>query len=117
VLRGGPVPGPLSGGIRTRTGPESPRFSAPPPADGRSPNDETFDKLPFYAAIGCREIWVVDRDTRAVEVYASRNGAPVRRAPEADGWVRSELGIELRTERDRLAPRLAGDDSSRGLVP
>ena len=30
----------------------------------RSPGDETWDKLEFYAEIGVPEVWVVDRDMR-----------------------------------------------------
>lgn len=83
----------------------------------RSPGDETYDKLPFYAAIGCCEVWVIDRDSRASEIYTCEDGQPVRRMATADGWLRSALGIELRTEDRRLAIRLEGDDATRALLP
>src|SRR5438093_11828289 len=35
----------------------------------RSPEDETYEKFPFYAAIGTREVIVIDRDTKRPEVY------------------------------------------------
>ena len=35
----------------------------------RSPEDETYDKLPFYAALGTREVVVIDRDTKRTEIY------------------------------------------------
>jgi Uma2 family endonuclease len=35
----------------------------------RSPDDETYDKLSFYAEIGVLEIWVIDRDTKEPELY------------------------------------------------
>ncbi len=53
----------------------------------RSPNDETDQKLPWYAALGVREVLVVDPKTLAVELH--RDGGPV--GPDADGGVRSEV--------------------------
>jgi Uma2 family endonuclease len=35
----------------------------------RSPDDETYKKFGFYASLGIREVIVIHRDTRAVEVY------------------------------------------------
>jgi len=35
-----------------------------------SPDDESYDKLPFYAKLGVREVWIIDPETRAVEIYA-----------------------------------------------
>ena len=83
----------------------------------RSPNDETDDKLAFYAAIGCREIWVIDRDARTCAVYAVVDGVPTPVAPGVDGWLRSELGVELRSEDDRVALRLIDAPESRALLP
>ncbi len=34
-----------------------------------SPGDDTLEKLPFYAAIGVREVLVVERDTREAQLY------------------------------------------------
>lgn len=34
-----------------------------------SPGDDTLEKLPFYAAIGVREVLVVKRDTRETQLY------------------------------------------------
>lgn len=54
----------------------------------RSPGDETYEKFPFYAALGVPEVWVFDRDTRAPELYALAPGPayqPV--AADADGWL------------------------------
>lgn len=83
----------------------------------RSPGDDSYDKLPFYAAIGCLEIWIVDRDSRASEVYAVDDGEPVRKQADADGWLASCLGVELRTESRKLEIRLAGDHASRAALP
>lgn len=43
-----------------------------------SPNDESRDKLPFYAQMGAREVWIIDPETRAFEVYATVDGESVR---------------------------------------
>ena len=37
-----------------------------------SPQDESRDKLPFYASRGVKEVWLLDPTTRAVEVYTLR---------------------------------------------
>ncbi|MCA1846604.1 MAG: Uma2 family endonuclease [Actinobacteria bacterium] len=44
----------------------------------RSPRDETYDKLPFYAEMRCQELLVIDRDTCAVELF-SLDGQEFRR--------------------------------------
>jgi Uma2 family endonuclease len=38
-----------------------------------SPNDESRDKLPFYARMGVREVWLIDPKTYALEVFALRD--------------------------------------------
>lgn len=63
----------------------------------RSPGDETLDKLPWYFALGVREVLLIDRDTRAVEALVRGAGGfePVGADPE--GWIASAvLGTELR---------------------
>jgi len=44
----------------------------------RSPGDETYQKLPFYADVGCREVLVIDRDTCAVELFNVAEGELAR---------------------------------------
>ena len=39
-----------------------------------SPGDRTRDKLPFYEAVGVRELLIVDRDPWAVELYRMAEG-------------------------------------------
>src|SRR5436190_1607075 len=45
----------------------------------RSPEDETYEKLPFYASIGTREVVVIDRDTKQPEVYRLAGAARTKR--------------------------------------
>ena len=40
----------------------------------RSTDDETYEKRPFYAALGVREVIVIDPPTRAVEVFRLAGG-------------------------------------------
>ena len=56
----------------------------------RSPGDESYEKLPFYAGLGVPEVWIFDRDTKAIELRAlgaDGNYAPI--APDSSGWHRS----------------------------
>lgn len=77
----------------------------------RSPDDETFEKFDFWAALGVPEIVVITPDTRAVEVYRLAEGRYTAATPDAEGWVRvSSIDVRcatvpgaeprLRVERD-----------------
>src|SRR4029078_9090224 len=61
-----------------------------------SPGDESYEKLPFYAAVGVREVLVIDRDTKEPELYELIGVEFQLRAPGPDGWIkRAAAGIEL----------------------
>ena len=61
-----------------------------------SPDDETRDKLPFYAARGVKELWIVDPDTRATEVYLLRGKSYVTVVADRSGVIRAPaLDLEL----------------------
>jgi len=65
----------------------------------RSPGDETYEKLPFYAAVGVEAVVVIERDTKAIQVFALSSGSFVLLAPSADGWtIVQAIDVELRTE-------------------
>lgn len=85
----------------------------------RSPNDEAYDKLEFYAELGVPEVWIIDRDSKEPEIYALRAGRYKRKAAGTERWVRSELtGVELRAGKPgKLAIRLEGDDMTREELP
>jgi Uma2 family endonuclease len=60
-----------------------------------SPNDESREKLPFYARQEVQEVWLIDPKTRAIEVFALRldHYEPVG---AKDGVIRApSLGLEL----------------------
>ena len=63
----------------------------------RSPGDETYEKLAFFAKLGVREVIVVHRDTKDVEVYRLAGLQYVALQPDRDGWLRSDvLGVRFR---------------------
>jgi len=76
----------------------------------RSPLDETYEKLPFFAALGVREVVVVPRDEKKPEVYRLAGQQYLAVAADREGWVPSEvLGVRLRLESG-TPPRLAIED-------
>lgn len=84
-----------------------------------SPDDEAYEKLPFYASLGIPEVWIIHRDSKVPEIHALGDDGYEVAAASADGWIRSaETGVELRPdENGRLSLRLAGDESTRQQVP
>jgi Uma2 family endonuclease len=85
----------------------------------RSPGDESYEKLGFYAELGVLEVWIIERDSKQPELYVLRSGHYERRAADPDGWLRSMLtGIELRRGRPgKLAMRAHGDASTYEELP
>jgi len=61
----------------------------------RSPEDETYDKLPFFARLGVREVIVVQRDTKEIEIYRLTGHEYVAVFRDPHGWLRSEV-LQLR---------------------
>ena len=57
----------------------------------RSPGDETYDKFPFFARIGVREVIVVDRDTKQLEIYRLVGSQYVADQMDSGKWLRSEV--------------------------
>lgn len=84
-----------------------------------SPDDETYEKLPFYAKLGVPEVWVFHRDTKKPEVHLRRRGRYQLQRPDADGWLRSPvIGLEMKAARgSKLAVRMGKDDATRQLLP
>jgi Uma2 family endonuclease len=70
-----------------------------------SPGDESRAKLPFYAKVGVREVWLVDPETRTVEVLVLRDLRLVPARPR-DGVIRSPaMEVELSTVKGKLLIR------------
>lgn len=85
----------------------------------RTPGDETDGKTAFYAAVGVREMWVIDRDTKAIEIRVLDGPRITLAAANDEGWVRSDAAeVELRTvESAQIAIRLTGDTESETVLP
>lgn len=87
----------------------------------RSPRDESYEKLEFYAQLGVPEVCIIDRDTRTPEVYQLQADALEYRqvAPDDDGWVRSAAtGILMKaTEAAFLAIMVEGDEATLSELP
>lgn len=95
-------------------------FEGPPDVvvEIRSPEDETMEKLPFYGALGVREVWVVERDTWEPRLYELQGKTLEEKRPAEDGWLRSAVtGVELRSKKADLAVRLQGDPSTLENLP
>ncbi len=72
----------------------------------RSPGDETYEKLPFFAALGVREVIVIGRDGKAPEVYRLAGSQYLAVAADREGWIAAEtLGVRFRLEA-AAKPRL-----------
>jgi hypothetical protein len=84
-----------------------------------SPGDEAYEKLDFYAKVGVREVWIVDRDSKRPEIYELSGGKMQQRAADAEGWVKSEVvGAQMRSGGDgKLEIRLVGKPDSAAKVP
>ena len=74
----------------------------------RSPGDESYEKLPWYAGRGVTEMLIVDPATRTFELYRNRRRCSgVRSSPDEDGGVTLEtLGVRLLTVTTVDGPRL-----------
>jgi Uma2 family endonuclease len=85
----------------------------------RSPGDESDEKLPFYAELGILEVWIIDRDTKEVDLHVLTGDSYVRHSAAENGWFRSPFtGVEMRVGRPgKLAIRMSGDDATREELP
>jgi Uma2 family endonuclease len=73
----------------------------------RSPNDESYEKLPWYAARGITEMLIVDPVTRRFELYRNDRGTAVAVVPDDDGGVILDtLDVRLLTVASGDGPRL-----------
>jgi Uma2 family endonuclease len=56
----------------------------------RSPGDETYEKLPFFADLGVHEVLVIDRDAGRPELYRLAGDGYLATSPDAEGWIASD---------------------------
>lgn len=84
-----------------------------------SPDDEAYEKLPFYAKLGVREVWIIDRDSRLPEIYELHAGRYEACEANNDGWFRSAVAdVEFRATADeKLEIRVVGHDDTLARLP
>ena len=76
----------------------------------RSPGDETYAKLDFYARVGVQALLVVNVVSCAVELFVLRGDRLVVVQAARDGWLTLEsLGLDVR-ERDGELELRDGDE-------
>ncbi len=96
-------------------------FEGPPTVvvEIRSPGDESAEKMPFYAKLGVPKVWVIDRDTKAPELYVLEGTDYQNRRPDDEGWIHSTAtGVQLRVESGpKLAMQIADQPNTRELLP
>jgi Uma2 family endonuclease len=61
-----------------------------------SPGDETYDKIPFYASVGVRELLVVHPETRVFELFSLKRGRLVVSRPTGGLVPCRALGVTFR---------------------
>jgi len=81
----------------------------------RSPDDETYEKLPFFARLGVREVIVIDRDTKRPEIYRLAGPQYVAVQADANRWLHSDvLKVRFaRTDSDHMLIEDIDDPSTR----
>ncbi|MGI9120682.1 MAG: Uma2 family endonuclease [Acidimicrobiales bacterium] len=73
----------------------------------RSPRDESYDKLDWYAAWGIAEVVLIHPHTREVERYTLRGGTYRLVQPDTEGMVTCQvLGVRLGPVEGSAGPRL-----------
>ena len=84
----------------------------------RSPGDESYEKLSFYAQLEIPEVWIIDRDTRRPEVFRLSDAGYQSVAVDGDGWIISGVtAIGMRAEHGKLAITLVDDPASLRFLP
>ena len=85
----------------------------------RSPGDETWDKMDFYARLGVPEVWVIDRDTRLPQLFQLVDGDYEELPAATDDWLHSPItGVWLgHGETDKLEVQMGNNAATRVSLP
>ncbi|MBP88039.1 MAG: hypothetical protein CMJ64_15160 [Planctomycetaceae bacterium] len=84
----------------------------------RSPNDETYEKLGFYAELEVPEVWVIDRDSKQLEIHVLDDGSYREQSSDRYGWLRSEaVNVMMKHTKKSLTFQIVGDKASRRTLP
>ena len=76
----------------------------------RSPEDETYEKLAFFAALGVREVIVIERDSKRTEMFRLRDGGYAREVADATGVLSQVMNVRLSVSGGS-PPRLVVQDA------
>ena len=83
----------------------------------RSPGDESYDKLPFYAALGIREVVIILRDEKTSELFRLTGDRYLPVVADSHGRLLSEaLGVRfghLAASQPRLVLEDAAEPATR----
>jgi len=84
-----------------------------------SPGDEAHEKLEFYAEVGVREVWIIERDSKRPEIRELIGGEYRAIPADRDGWISSAVAtVEMRAADDgRLDIRVVGRDDTFAQLP
>lgn len=78
----------------------------------RSPDDETYEKLSFFAALAVTEVIICDRDTKQPEIFRLAGAGYEVLPADGQGWlVSTVLGVRLR-RLDGPPPRVRIEDAA-----
>ena len=85
----------------------------------RSPGDDSMEKLPFYAHLGVPEVWIFERDTKELELFAFAAGQYEAILPGADGWYRSAASTVCfrQFQLGQIRVRIGPDDATAENLP
>jgi Uma2 family endonuclease len=85
----------------------------------RSPGDEAYEKLEFYAKVGVQEVWILDRDSRFPELLTLRGNDYQACESSSEGWLHSRVAdVEFRVAADeKFEIRLSGRDDTLARLP
>lgn len=78
----------------------------------RSPADETYEKLAFFATLGVLEVIVIERDSKRTEVFRLQQGAYSRDIADATGGLTSRTMNVSFAVAEGSPPRLVVGDAS-----
>ena len=85
----------------------------------RSPGDDSYAKLPFYAGLGVPEVWIIHRDTKVPEIrILNDDGEYDLLPPDAAGWhVSPHTGVQFQPVGGKLRARVGTDDATAADLP
>jgi Uma2 family endonuclease len=76
----------------------------------RSPKDESYEKLPFYAGLGVPEVWIIDRDTKKPDLLVLKDGEYQSQSADQEGWLLSDaVGVRMKDRDAKLLMEFDGD--------